>query len=183
MVMARKRIKELIKLINQANYDYYALDNPTISDQEYDRYMQELINLEEKYPEFIINESPTKRVGGTVVEQFSKVIHKNPMLSLGNVFNESEIIAFDERVKKELANPSYVCELKIDGLAVSLIYEKGELVKGVTRGDGIVGEDVTHNVVTVKTIPLKLKEPVDIEVRGEIYMGKEVFDKLNQERN
>ena len=180
--MARKRIKELIKLINQANYDYYALDNPTISDQEYDRYMQELINLEEKYPEFIINESPTKRVGGTVVEQFSKVIHKNPMLSLGNVFNESEIIAFDERVKKELANPSYVCELKIDGLAVSLIYEKGELVKGVTRGDGIVGEDVTHNVVTVKTIPLKLKEPVDIEVRGEIYMGKEVFDKLNQER-
>lgn len=182
MVMARKRIKELIKLINQANYDYYALDNPTISDQEYDRYMQELINLEEKYPEFIINESPTKRVGGTVVEQFSKVIHKNPMLSLGNVFNESEIIAFDERVKKELANPSYVCELKIDGLAVSLIYEKGELVKGVTRGDGIVGEDVTHNVVTVKTIPLKLKEPVDIEVRGEIYMGKEVFDKLNQER-
>ena len=111
--MARKRIKELIKLINQANYDYYALDNPTISDQEYDRYMQELINLEEKYPEFIINESPTKRVGGTVVEQFSKVIHKNPMLSLGNVFNESEIIAFDERVKKELATPRMFANLKL----------------------------------------------------------------------
>ncbi|MDD2180869.1 MAG: NAD-dependent DNA ligase LigA [Bacilli bacterium] len=180
--MVQKRMSELIQLINKANHDYYILDNPTISDQEYDRYMQELINLEEKHPASISVNSPTKRVGGKVIDQFSKVEHQTPMLSLGNVFNESEIIAFDQRIKKEISNPKYVCELKIDGLAVSLIYKNGKLVKGVTRGDGTVGEDVTHNVVTVRTIPLQLNEPVDIEVRGEIYMSKEAFSNLNKER-
>ena len=180
--MVKKRIDELIEIINKANYDYYVLDNPTISDQEYDRYMQELIKLEEKYPEYARIDSPTKRVGGMVVEEFEKVAHKTPMLSLGNVFNEEEIMAFDERIKKEVGSSAYVCEPKIDGLAVSLIYEKGRLVKSVTRGDGITGEDVTHNVVTVKTIPLQLKEKIDIEVRGEIYMSKAVFEKLNKER-
>ncbi len=180
--MIKKRINELVKLINHANHDYHVLDKPSISDQEYDRYMQELIKLEEKHPELVSSESPTKRVGGKVIDQFSKVVHQTPMLSLGNVFNESEIIVFDERVKKEIPNPKYVCELKIDGLAVSLIYKNGRLVKGVTRGDGVVGEDVTHNVVTVKTIPHTLKEQLDIEVRGEIYMSKAVFNKLNKER-
>ena len=180
--MVQKRIKELIDLINQANYEYYDLDNPTISDQEYDRYIQELLNLEKKYPELISSDSPTKRVGGTIVERFSKVEHESPMLSLGNVFNETDIISFDKRVKKEISNPAYVCELKIDGLAVSLVYKDGELIKGVTRGDGIIGEDVTHNILTIKTIPLKLKEKVNLEVRGEIYMKKEVFNNLNKER-
>lgn len=181
--MVEKRINELIELINRANYEYYVLDNPTISDQEYDRYMQELIRLETDNPSFVVDNSPTKLIGGKVIDQFSKVIHQIPMLSLGNVFNESEIIAFDERIKKEVPNPKYVCELKIDGLAVSLIYKDGQLVKGVTRGDGVVGEDITHNVVTVKTIPKQLKEKIDIEVRGEIYMSKKVFNKINEERS
>lgn len=181
--MVEKRINELIELINRANYEYYVLDNPTISDQEYDRYMQELIRLETDNPSLVVDNSPTKLIGGKVIDQFSKVIHQIPMLSLGNVFNESEIIAFDERIKKEVPNPKYVCELKIDGLAVSLIYKDGQLVKGVTRGDGVVGEDITHNVVTVKTIPKQLKEKIDIEVRGEIYMSKKVFNKLNEERS
>ncbi len=180
--MALKRMEELIKLITQANYDYYVLDKPAISDQEYDRYMQELIQLEIKHPKLAKNDSPTKRVGGTVIDQFRKVEHQTPMLSLANVFNEAEIISFDEKVKKEISNPTYVCELKIDGLAVSLIYEKGKIKKGITRGDGIVGEDITHNVMTVKTIPLQLQKKIDLEVRGEIYMRKDVFVKLNKER-
>ncbi|MDD2518578.1 MAG: NAD-dependent DNA ligase LigA, partial [Bacilli bacterium] len=158
--MVEKRMNELIELIKRANYEYYVLDNPTISDQEYDRYMQELIRLENDNPSLVVDNSPTKLIGGKVIDQFSKVIHQIPMLSLGNVFNESEIIAFDERIKKEVPNPRYVCELKIDGLAVSLIYKDGQLVKGVTRGDGVVGEDITHNVVTVKTIPKQLKEKI-----------------------
>ncbi|MFA5603963.1 MAG: NAD-dependent DNA ligase LigA [Bacilli bacterium] len=181
--MEEKRINELIELINRANYEYYVLDNPNISDQEYDRYMQELIRLENDNPTLVVDNSPTKLIGGKVINQFSKVIHQIPMLSLGNVFNESEIITFDERIKKEIPNPRYVCELKIDGLAVSLIYKDGQLVKGVTRGDGIIGEDITHNVVTVKTIPKQLKEKIDIEVRGEIYMSKKAFNKINEERS
>lgn len=180
--MIIKRMQELISLINKAAYEYYTLDKPTISDQEYDRYMQELIKLETENPNHIQADSPTKRVGGIVIDGFSKIKHQIPMLSLGNVFNESDIISFDERIKKEGVKPSYVCELKIDGLAVTLVYEKGILVRGATRGDGIIGEDITHNVKTIKSVPLKLTEPVDIEVRGEIYMGKASFESLNEER-
>lgn len=180
--MIKQRIKEIIDILNKANYEYYVLDNPTLTDQEYDRYMQELIKLEEKYPEFKQENSPTVRVGGTVIDSFVKVKHEIPMLSLSNVFNESEIIAFDERVRKEVPNPIYVCELKIDGLSVSLLYKNGKLVRGATRGDGVTGEDITHNVKTIKEIPLNLNENVDIEVRGEIYMSKNSFETLNNLR-
>ncbi len=180
--MIENRINELIEILNKANYDYYVLDNPTITDQEYDKYLRELIKLEDKYPELKRNDSPTSRVGGEVIDEFKKVIHEMPMLSLSNVFNEEEIIDFHEKIKKEIPNPSYVCELKIDGLAVSLTYSKGLLIRAATRGDGVVGEDITHNAKTIKTIPLKLKEPIDIEVRGEIYMSKDSFNALNEER-
>lgn len=180
--MIEKRMRELIEIINKANYEYYTLDKPTLTDQEYDRYMQELISLESEYPELIQSDSPTMRVGGPVIDEFVKVTHDKPMLSLGNAFNESDIISFHERVKKEVSNPSYTVEHKIDGLAVSLKYEKGKLVRGATRGDGVIGEDITHNIVTIKTIPLVLKEPLDIEVRGEVFMSKASFEKLNEER-
>lgn len=179
--MIQKRIDELIKIIDKANYEYYALDNPSISDQEYDRYMQELMRLEGEYPQFKRNDSPTSRVGTEVIDKFKKVTHEIPMLSLGNVFNESEIIAFDERVKRVVPNPAYVAELKIDGLSVSLKYEKGILVRAATRGDGVTGEDITHNAKTIKSIPLRINKPIDIEVRGEIYMSKASFEKLNKE--
>ena len=177
-----ERILELVKILNEANYKYYVLDNPTITDQEYDKYLRELINLEEKYPEFVLIDSPTKRVGGEVLDKFNKVNHKIPMLSLGNVFNEEEVRDFDNKIKKLGINPEYVCELKIDGLSVSLVYENGILVRGATRGDGVVGEDITHNVKTIKVIPLKLTQEIDIEVRGEIYMEKETLAKINEER-
>lgn len=180
--MIQSRVEELINLINKANYEYYTLDKPSISDQEYDRYVQELIKLEKEYPELIMDNSPISRVGGEVVSEFKKVTHEIPMLSLGNVFNEEDIINFDERIKKEVINPTYVCELKIDGLSVSLLYKNGELVRGATRGDGVVGEDITHNVKTIKSVPLVLKEKIDIEVRGEIYMSKKSFNELNKIR-
>lgn len=180
--MIEKRMEELINIINKANYEYYVLANPSISDQEYDRYMQELMRLEQQYPELIREDSPTHRVGGEAIDEFKKVTHEIPMLSLGNVFNESEIINFDTRIKKEASNPKYVCELKIDGLSVSLLYKDGKLVRGATRGNGVIGEDITHNVKTIKTIPLTLNENIDIEVRGEIYMSKESFERLNEER-
>lgn len=176
------RIKELIEIIDRCNYEYYTLDNPSLTDQEYDRYMQELISLEEKYPEYKEKYSPTTRVGGSVLDKFNKVTHQIPMLSLGNVFNEEEILRFDERVRKEAPEVEYVCELKIDGLAVSLTYENGILTRGATRGDGITGEDITENVKTVKDVPLRLKRNVSIEVRGEIYMSKSSFNKLNEEK-
>lgn len=179
--MVEKRINEILEILKKANYEYYVLDNPTLTDQEYDRYMQELTKLELEHPELSSEDSPTKRVGGEVVSSFKKVVHEKPMLSLGNVFNETDINNFDERIKKEV-KPEYVCELKIDGLAVSLLYEKGKLVRGATRGDGVTGEDITHNVRTIKSVPLVLTEPVDIEVRGEIYMPKSSFEKLNDER-
>lgn len=179
---AKLRIEELVKLLNDANYNYFVLDNPTITDQEYDKYLRELINLEEKYPEYAQVDSPTKRVGGEVIDKFNKITHKIPMLSLGNVFNEDEVRDFDARIRKSGINPEYVCELKIDGLSVSLIYEHGILKSGATRGDGVVGEDITHNVKTIKAIPLKLNRDIDIEVRGEIYMDKETLTKLNKER-
>lgn len=178
----KTRIDEITELINKYNYEYYVLDKPSVTDQEYDRLMQELIHLEEKHPELKREDSPTERVGNHVITKFDKVFHKIPMLSLGNVFNEDEIVRFDERIKKEYPNPSYVTELKIDGLAINLIYEKGILIKGVTRGDGKVGEDITHNVKTIKSIPLKLTKNIDIEVRGEIYIDKKEFMRVNKER-
>lgn len=180
--MIQDRMNQLIEILNKASYEYYTLDKPTITDQEYDNYLRELIKLEEKYPEFKQPNSPTTRVGGEIIEEFNKITHEVPMLSLSNVFNESEIIAFDERIKKEISNPKYVCELKIDGLSVSLLYKDGKLVRGATRGDGVTGEDITHNVKTIKNIPLVLPKPLDIEVRGEIYMPSQSFFALNEER-
>lgn len=179
---AKKRIQELTKIINQANYEYYNLDNPTITDQEYDKYLRELINLEEKYPEFADPNSPTKRVGGEAIDKFNKVAHAIPMISLANVFNEEEIRDFDKRIRNAGFNPTYVCELKIDGLSVSLHYEHGKLKFAATRGDGVTGEDITENVKTIKTVPLDLGQDIDIEVRGEIYMNKATLEKINLER-
>ncbi len=178
----KTRINYLVDTLNRYNYEYYILDNPTVDDFEYDRLMQELITLEKKYPDLKRKDSPTERVGSTVISEFVKVVHKIPMLSLGNVFNEDEIVKFDEKIKKEGFNPTYVVELKIDGLAISLTYEKGVLVRGVTRGDGTTGEDITHNVKTINDIPLKLNKDIDIEVRGEIYIKKSELERVNNER-
>ena len=178
----KTRIEELVKIINEADYNYHTLDNPTISDQEYDKYLRELFELESQYPEFIRDDSPTQRVGSKVLDSFNKITHKIPMMSLSNVFNEEEVRNFDEKIRKEGINPEYVCELKIDGLSVTIIYEKGKLVSAATRGDGVVGEDITENVKTIKTIPLKINKEIDIEVRGEIYMSKKVFENINRIR-
>lgn len=178
----KERYNELIKLIEKANYDYYTLDNPTVTDREYDNWMSELLDIEERHPEIKRKDSPSEKIGGEVISEFKKVEHKIGMFSISDVFNESEIVAFDERIRKEFPNPSYVCELKIDGLAVSLQYEKGILKRAATRGNGLVGEDITHNVKTIGTIPLRLNKPVDIEVRGEIYMPLKAFNELNEKR-
>ena len=178
----KERMNELIDIVNEADYNYHTLDNPTITDQEYDAYLRELIEIEEAHPEWIREDSPTQHAGGKIIDGFEKVAHKIPMMSLSDVFSESELIAFDERIKKEGINPEYMCELKIDGLSVSLLYEKGKLVRAATRGDGVIGEDITHNVKTIKVIPLKLKEEVDIEVRGEIFMNKKTLEELNEKR-
>ena len=178
----KKRIQELTNILNQANYDYYVLDSPKITDQEYDKYLRELEELELEYPLFTQDDSPTKRVGSEVIDVFQKVEHSIPMLSLKDVFNESEILEFDRSIQKEGIHPTYFCELKIDGLSVSLHYENGILIKAATRGNGVVGEDITHNVKTIKSVPLKLKKPMDIEVRGEIFMSKETLQKINKER-
>ena len=178
----KERMNELIQIINEADYNYHTLDNPTITDQEYDKFLRELITIEEEHPDWIREDSPTQHAGGKIIDSFEKVTHKIPMMSLSNVFSESEIASFDEKIRKENINPKYVCELKIDGLSVSLLYEKGVLVRAATRGDGITGEDITHNAKTIKTIPLKLKEEVDIEVRGEIFMNKKTLEELNEKR-
>lgn len=180
--MIEKRINELIEIINRASYEYYTLDKPTITDQEYDDYYHELEKLEAKYPEFVKDNSPTKRVGGKVIDSFKKVTHTVPMMSLGDIFSEYEVREFDERIKKTITNPTYVCELKIDGLSVSLIYENGKLVRGATRGDGVTGEDITHNVETIKSVPLTIDFKDYLEVRGEIYMPKKSFEELNKIR-
>ena len=174
---------ELVDIINKANYEYHVLDNPTITDQEFDKYLRELIDLEIEHPEYAREDSPTNKIGGEVIEGFKKVVHDKPMLSLSNVFNEAEIIDFDNRIAKEGFYPSYVCELKIDGLSVSLKYKNGIFVSAATRGDGVVGEDITHNVKTIKSIPLKLNKDIDIEVRGEIFMSKKVLEELNKLRS
>jgi DNA ligase (NAD+) len=187
---AADRIEKLRKEINRHNYQYYALDSPEITDADYDALFRELVELEEKHPELVTPDSPTQRVGGAPLEKFSQVSHRIPMLSLENALSESEMADFDERVKRFLGLPAgedinYVCEPKMDGLAVELVYEKGDFTVGSTRGDGFVGEDVTQNLKTVKTIPLRLSisEPPDrLEVRGEVYLALKAFQKLNEER-
>ena len=180
--MIEKRMDELIEIINKASIEYYTNDNPSITDQEYDDYYHKLEKLEHDYPELVREDSPTKRVGGKVIDEFKKVEHKVPMMSLGDIFSEDEVIEFDKRIKKTIKNPTYVCELKIDGLSVSLVYENGKLIRGATRGNGTIGEDITHNVETIKSIPLTIDIKENIEVRGEIYMPKKSFEKLNEER-
>ena len=174
-----QRYNELIDILKEANYNYYVLDNPTITDQEYDKYLRELISIEESHPEIKRDDSPSQRVGGEVIDSFNKITHEKPMLSLSNVFNEDEIREFDERIGKTIKHYEYVCEPKIDGLSVSLLYKEGVLERGATRGDGVTGEDITHNVKTIKNVPLTLNKKIDIEVRGEIYMSKDSFNKLN----
>jgi DNA ligase (NAD+) len=180
---AKIRVDELVSKLDQYSHEYYVLDQPTIPDEEYDKLYRELVELEEAYPELIQNNSPTQRVGGTLLEGFEKVAHDTPMLSLDNAFSEDELMAFDRRVAQLVDGPySYHCELKIDGLAVSLKYENGKLQQAVTRGDGTVGENVTANVRTIKSIPLTLKKPLTLEARGEIYMPKSSFIALNEKR-
>lgn len=176
------RYNELVDILNKANYEYHVLDNPTITDQEFDKYLRELIILEKEHPEFVRDDSPTQKIGGEVIDGFKKIRHEIPMLSLSNVFNESEIMEFDNRIAKEGYHPNYVCELKIDGLSVSLKYKNGKFVSAATRGDGVVGEDITHNAKTIKSIPLKINKDIDIEVRGEIFMSKKVLEELNKLR-
>ena len=177
-----KRMDELISIINQASYEYYVLDRPTITDQEYDDYYTELQRLEEKYPDLKRSDSPTVRVGGNAIDKFDKVEHKTPMLSFDDIFNEDEIVSFDERIKKTVSNPTYTLEPKMDGLSGSLIYEKGVLKRAATRGDGVIGEDITINAKTIRTVPLRLNKDIDIEVRGEIFMSFDSFEKANEER-
>ena len=178
----KERMDELIDYINKASYEYYVLDNPTITDQEYDDYYNELLSIEEKYPELKREDSPTNRVGGAVLDKFEKVIHDHPMLSFDDIFNEEEVILFDERIKKIVSTAHYTLEPKMDGLSGSLIYKKGVLVRGATRGDGVTGEDITTNIKTIKSVPLRLTEDIDIEVRGEIYMSKKSFLEANREK-
>ena len=178
----QERILQLVKILNEANYNYHVLDNPTITDQEYDKYLKELYELEEKYPEYICEDSPTKKIGGEVLEKFEKVVHEKPMMSLSDVFSYEELEQFNQRIVKEGINPKYVCELKIDGLSVSIKYKDGLFVSAATRGDGTIGEDITNNVKTIRTVPLRLNEKIDIEVRGEIFMSKNTLIKLNEER-
>lgn len=178
-----KRLEELHELLHQYGYAYYVLDNPVVPDGVYDQLMNELIELETQNPSFIYPHSPTQRVGGTVLAGFEKVTHTTPMLSLSNAFNEEDLRDFDRKIRQAIGDKfSYVCELKIDGLAISLRYENGVFVQGATRGDGSVGEDITTNLKTIKAIPLRLTKPVTIEVRGEAYMPKSSFDALNVQR-
>ncbi|MGG5252450.1 NAD-dependent DNA ligase LigA [Neobacillus sp. SM06] len=179
--VARQKVIELRNLVNQYGYEYYVLDQPSVPDAEYDRLMNELLALEEQFPELTSPDSPTQRVGGTVLDMFEKVEHRTPMLSLANAFNDQDLRDFDRRIRQIVGDDvSYVCELKIDGLAVSLKYEDGLFVQGATRGDGTIGEDITSNLRTIKSIPLRLRENVTIEVRGEAFMPKRSFEALNK---
>ncbi|WP_078592541.1 NAD-dependent DNA ligase LigA [Evansella clarkii] len=181
----KQEIDRLTEILNDYAYHYYVLDEPKVSDAEYDHLLRELTKLEEQHPELMRDDSPSIRVGGEILEQFNKVQHNLPMLSLSNVFDEQEIRDFDRRVRQGLGegeSPVYICELKIDGLAVNLKYEQGRFVQGATRGDGTTGEDITSNLKTIPSIPLRLKEEVDIEVRGEAFMPKRSFEKLNEEK-
>ncbi|MCF7582063.1 NAD-dependent DNA ligase LigA [Staphylococcus epidermidis] len=178
----KKRVEKLHDLLNQYSYEYYVQDNPSVPDSEYDKLLHELIEIEEKYPEFKSTDSPTVRVGGEAQSSFEKVNHDTPMLSLGNAFNEEDLRKFDQRIRDSIGQVEYMCELKIDGLAVSLKYENGRFVQGLTRGDGTTGEDITENLRTIHAIPLKIKEPLNFEVRGEAYMPRRSFIHLNNEK-
>ena len=180
---AAKRAEELRTRLNQWSREYYVEDKPTVEDYVYDKEYAELVAIEEQYPDLITSDSPTQRVGGKVLEGFEKVIHDIPLYSLNDVFSKEELIAFDQRVQKAVGRVvDYCCELKIDGLSVSLRYEDGNFVRGATRGDGTVGENITENLKTVRSVPIKLKEPMNIEVRGECFMPKRSFVQLNQDR-
>ena len=177
-----KRMNELVALLNRYATEYYSSDNPSVSDSEYDRLYRELVELETAYPDQVLADSPTHRVGGKVLDGFEKYSHQYPLYSLQDAFSREELEAFDARVRKEVAHPTYICELKIDGLSISLTYEKGILVAGATRGDGSIGENITENLKRVKDIPLTLPEELDITVRGECYMPRASFDQVNQAR-
>ena len=177
-----KRMNELVALLNRYATEYYTSDNPSVSDSEYDRLYRELVELESAYPDQVLADSPTHRVGGKVLDGFEKYSHQYPLYSLQDAFSREELEAFDARVRKEVAHPTYICELKIDGLSISLTYENGILVAGATRGDGSVGENITENLKRVKDIPLTLPEELDITVRGECYMPRASFDQVNQAR-
>ncbi|OLS40880.1 NAD-dependent DNA ligase LigA [Bacillus sp. MRMR6] len=179
--MAEQKVNEIKTLLNQYGYEYYVLDKPTVPDAEYDRLMEELIELEEKFPNLKTPDSPSERVGGKILDLFEKVEHRTPMLSLGNAFNEQDLRDFDRRIRQAVGDEfSYVCELKIDGLAVSLRYVDGLFVQGATRGDGSIGEEITANLKTIKSIPLRLRENMSLEVRGEAFMPKRSFEALNK---
>ena len=188
LTQAQSRIKELREVINHHNRQYYVLDNPEISDTLYDSLIQELIALESQFPKLITTDSPTQRVGGSPLAAFNRVTHRESMISLADAFNEGDLRDFHRRVTESVGDQvEYIVELKIDGLAISLTYENGILVTAATRGDGTVGEDVTQNVKTIKSVPLRLdidqsKVPKLIEIRGEIYLPKKGFIKLNEER-
>lgn len=178
---AKSRVQELRDLLNQYGYEYYVLDQPSVPDAEYDKLMNELIEIEESFPKLKTADSPTQRIGGQVLDAFEKVQHQTSMLSLGNAFNEEDLRDFDRRVRQAVEDEfSYVCELKIDGLAVSLRYEDGYLVLGATRGDGTTGENITENLKTIRSIPLRIKEPLSMEVRGEAFMPRKSFEALNE---
>ncbi|HDY9521830.1 TPA: NAD-dependent DNA ligase LigA [Staphylococcus argenteus] len=176
------RVNELHDLLNQYSYEYYVQDNPSVPDSEYDKLLHELIQIEEEHPEYKTVDSPTVRVGGEAQASFNKVNHDTPMLSLGNAFNEEDLRKFDQRIREQIGSVEYMCELKIDGLAVSLKYVDGYFIQGLTRGDGTTGEDITENLKTIHAIPLKMKEPLNVEVRGEAYMPRRSFLHLNEEK-
>lgn len=178
----KSRVKELHQLLHRYNHEYHVLDNPTVPDSEYDQLLHELISIEEKHPELKTDDSPTVRVGGPPLSQFEKINHDTPMLSLGNAFNEEDLRKFDQRVREKVDSVRYTCELKIDGLAVSLKYVNGRFVQGLTRGDGTTGENITENLKTIHAIPLTIKEPLSIEVRGEAYMPRKSFISLNEQK-
>lgn len=178
---AEQQVKELHRLLTQYNYEYHVLDNPSVPDAEYDRLMRELLEIEKAFPDLVTSDSPSQRVGGEILSAFEKVVHQIPMLSLGNAFNDEDLRDFDRRVKQVVGDDvAYVCELKIDGLAISLRYEQGLFRQGSTRGDGTIGEDITSNLRTIRSIPLRLHESMSIEVRGEAYMPKKSFENLNR---
>ncbi|MBN2876568.1 MAG: NAD-dependent DNA ligase LigA [Bacilli bacterium] len=177
-----KRIEYLRETLKQANYEYYVLDNPTLSDYDFDMLLRELLFLESKHPEYTTKDSPTQRVGGEVGSKFTKITHERPMLSLGNLFTEDDVLEFDEKIRKVVSDYTYTADMKIDGLSVSLRYKDGYLVQAATRGDGMVGEEITDNVRTIRSIPLKIEYKGDLEVRGEIFISKDNFEKINHSR-
>ncbi|HHX07519.1 MAG TPA: NAD-dependent DNA ligase LigA, partial [Erysipelothrix sp.] len=177
-----ERINELRTILNRYNYEYHVLDAPSISDEEYDLLFQELVELETQFPQFDDPNSITKKVGSTVLSVFEKVEHQNPLYSLANAFDAEDLWQFDQRIRKEFPNIDYLVELKIDGLAMAITYQQGQFVQAVTRGDGVVGENVTENVRTISSLPLVLKQPVDLQLRGEVFMSKASFEWVNNQR-